>query len=169
MIVVMKQRLKAWGSTEVVPIVSIVVLDEQGSILLLRRHNADLGGGKWGTPGGRLEAGEDTKVAATRELYEETGVRVGQLGLLGAHSVSMPHGTVHMTSYVAQISRDTAIVLDPEEHQAHLWARLEDILYTPDILWGMPTVLRDFGLLTDFEADPTLAGGSRVRLLTRAD
>jgi hypothetical protein len=36
------------------------------------------------------------------------------------------------------------------------------------ILWGIPSVLRDFGLLRDFASDPTLHDGSSVELLSRA-
>lgn len=37
----------------------------------------------WDIPGGHVEAGESAEEAARRELYEETGARVGALQLLG--------------------------------------------------------------------------------------
>ena len=42
-------------------------------ILLVQRGKA-LGYGRWSLPGGKLEAGESTKMAAARELHEETAV-----------------------------------------------------------------------------------------------
>lgn len=44
-----------------------------GRVLLVRRANAP-DAGRWGFPGGRIEAGETIEAAAERELAEETGV-----------------------------------------------------------------------------------------------
>lgn len=54
----MKQRLQAWGDSKIIPIVSCLILNDSGQLLLLKRHAANLGGGKWGPPGGRLEVDE---------------------------------------------------------------------------------------------------------------
>src|SRR3989304_10512636 len=42
--------------------------------LFLVQHNSD--GFFWGFPKGHLEAGEDQKTCAQRELFEETGLKV---------------------------------------------------------------------------------------------
>ena len=51
---------------------SIIVKNELGQILLQQRSD----NGKWGLPGGCQDLGENLKTTATRELYEETGIKV---------------------------------------------------------------------------------------------
>lgn len=51
--------------------IAAVFLD--GKILLVRRANPP-DAGRWGFPGGKIEAGETIENAAVRELREETGV-----------------------------------------------------------------------------------------------
>lgn len=52
---------------------TIATVFREGRILLVRRANPpDVG--RWGFPGGKIEAGETIENAAVRELLEETGV-----------------------------------------------------------------------------------------------
>jgi len=162
------QRLKAWGNTKIVAIVGAFTFNEAGELLLLQRHTQDLGGGRWGTPGGRIDQGESAEAAMCREFYEETGIQNLNFELLGTHEIRMPHGTVHKTSYRTTLPKLSRIVLDPNEHHAYAWFSLQGLLDKDDILWGMPTLLRDFGLIGSLEADPTLSDGSSVELLKLA-
>jgi ADP-ribose pyrophosphatase YjhB (NUDIX family) len=57
------------------------VIDEQGKILLQKRPE-----GIWGLPGGLLELGESAEDAGRREVFEETGVEIGQLQLVNVFS-----------------------------------------------------------------------------------
>lgn len=161
----MKQRLQAWGDSKIIKIVGAFVFNDDGEVLLLQRHTDDLGGGQWGTPGGRIEAGETTTQAMARELQEETGLTKVDLRELGAHHIRMPHGTVHMTSYHAVIPGDVTIVTDPDEHHDHRWFTLGSLTGDPAILYGAPSIMRDFGLLEFDGEDWTLVGGSSVELL----
>ncbi|HET9077101.1 MAG TPA: NUDIX domain-containing protein [Acidimicrobiales bacterium] len=60
----------------------VVVLDDRDRVLLLRaRDPAEPAKGEWWEiPGGGIEAGESSAAAATRELYEETGIRHAEVG-----------------------------------------------------------------------------------------
>jgi 8-oxo-dGTP diphosphatase len=63
------------------PCAGLVVL-RGGAALVLRRAHAPKRG--WlDVPGGFVEAGEDLEAAARRELFEETGLRVGRVEWLG--------------------------------------------------------------------------------------
>ena len=163
----MKQRLKAWGDTKVLPIAVTFVFNEDGDLLLLQRHTKDLGGGQWGNPGGRIDDNESPASAARREFFEETGVNPGKIKALGEHKLYLPHGIVHMSSFHAVIPKNSSIKIDPFEHHAYAWFSLENLLNEENIIWGTPSVLRDFGLFKEFDSDPTLADGSSVELIKK--
>jgi ribosomal-protein-alanine N-acetyltransferase len=66
---------------EVRPNARCVVVDREGRVLLSGVHDETLDVRTvWVTPGGGLEPGETPEEAARRELYEETGLRVGAVG-----------------------------------------------------------------------------------------
>jgi 8-oxo-dGTP pyrophosphatase MutT (NUDIX family) len=52
----------------------ILLLDPDGQVLLI--HERIEGGDHWLTPGGGVEGDESLAIAAARELYEETSIRV---------------------------------------------------------------------------------------------
>ncbi|HEX6001188.1 MAG TPA: NUDIX hydrolase [Hyphomicrobiaceae bacterium] len=58
-----------------------------GDVLLIERGKAGPLKGLWSLPGGRIEPGERMRVAAMREVHEETGVVAELDGLLGVHEV----------------------------------------------------------------------------------
>lgn len=161
------KRLKPWGTTKIVPIAACFIFNDSGQLLVLKRHRQNLGGGKWAAPAGRLEPGENGLEAMTREIFEETGLTVSETHFLGEHLISMPHGTVSMSSFTTNVPNGTRIVLSPDEHEDFAWINPEDTMTADNILWGLPTFLRDFGYLEPFEADPTLADGSVVTLLSK--
>jgi ADP-ribose pyrophosphatase YjhB (NUDIX family) len=61
---------------------SAFVLNERGQLLLQRRED----NGHWAMPGGRLDPGEDLQTCAIREVFEETGLRVRIVRLIGVYS-----------------------------------------------------------------------------------
>lgn len=85
---------------------TVGVIDDQGRLLLQLRPN-----GMWGLPGGLLELGESAEEAARREVYEETGVEVGELKLVEVFSgkqyfVELPNGDQFYPVTIVYISRD---------------------------------------------------------------
>ncbi len=51
----------------------VIVLDPRDRVLLFRYDDGPPNGRHWCTPGGGLNAGEDYRTGARRELFEETG------------------------------------------------------------------------------------------------
>lgn len=51
---------------------AIIIRNENGQILLQERTDRN----KWGLPGGCQDLGEDLRVTAVREAYEETGIKL---------------------------------------------------------------------------------------------
>lgn len=63
--------------------VSVIVLDDQERILLLRQYRQPVGAFLWEPPAGLLDvAGEPTQVGAARELFEEADLRAAQWHVL---------------------------------------------------------------------------------------
>jgi ADP-ribose pyrophosphatase YjhB (NUDIX family) len=69
-------------ANSIVPAVSVVVPDDQGRILMIRRTDNKY----WSIPGGGMEPGESIREAAIREVEEETGVNCEINGLVGIYS-----------------------------------------------------------------------------------
>lgn len=75
------------------PAASVLIFDKEDRLLLHHRADND----KWGIPGGYMEPGESVEDAARREVWEETGLRLGRLELFGIYSgperqVQLPNG-----------------------------------------------------------------------------
>ncbi len=81
-----------------------VVFDDRGHVLLIRRKFPPFQGG-YALPGGFVEVGERTDDACRRELSEETGLKVGDLRLVGVYSDPGrdPRGHTCSVVYLARV------------------------------------------------------------------
>ena len=61
----------------------VIVKNKDGLILMQQRKHPY---GKWGLPGGLMELGESTEDTARREVFEESGLTIGGLKLIGVYS-----------------------------------------------------------------------------------
>src|SRR5215471_8027913 len=69
-------------ANSVVPSANVIVLNDQGEILMIRRTD----NGNWAVPGGGLDPGESITETAVRETREETGIDCEITGLVGIYT-----------------------------------------------------------------------------------
>ncbi|MER7506222.1 NUDIX domain-containing protein [Nonomuraea pusilla] len=70
------------AANSLVPSVNVVVTNDAGDLLMIRRTDND----NWAVPGGAIDLGESIPQAAIRETLEETGVLCEITGLSGTYS-----------------------------------------------------------------------------------
>jgi len=87
-----------------VPAVNVVVTDERGRLLMIRRTD----NGNWALPGGAIDLGESLVQAAVRETAEETGIACEVTGLVGIYTD--PKHLIHYTSN-DEVREEFSIVL----------------------------------------------------------
>jgi ADP-ribose pyrophosphatase YjhB (NUDIX family) len=73
---------EAPAANSLVPSVNVVVVNAEGSILLIRRTD----NGNWAVPGGAVDLGESVAQAAVRETLEESGIKCEVTGIVGIYS-----------------------------------------------------------------------------------
>jgi 8-oxo-dGTP pyrophosphatase MutT (NUDIX family) len=69
-------------ANSIVPSANVVVVNDAGEILLIRRSDND----NWALPGGGMDPGESLPETAIRETAEETGIDVEVTGLVGIYT-----------------------------------------------------------------------------------
>jgi ADP-ribose pyrophosphatase YjhB (NUDIX family) len=88
----------------IVPAVNVVVINDAGEILLIRRTDND----NWALPGGVVDIGESLPQAAIRETREETGIDCEITGLSGIYT--NPRHVILYTSN-GEVRQEFSIVL----------------------------------------------------------
>jgi ADP-ribose pyrophosphatase YjhB (NUDIX family) len=69
-------------ANSVVPSANVLVINNQGEILMIRRTD----NGNWAVPGGGMDLGESITETAVRETREETGITCEITGLVGIYT-----------------------------------------------------------------------------------
>ena len=92
------------AANSLVPSVNVVVVDDTGRLLMIRRTDND----NWAVPGGAIDLGESLPHAAVRETLEETGITCEITGLVGIYSD--PRHVVLYTSD-GEVRQEFSIVL----------------------------------------------------------
>ncbi len=64
---------------------NVILENENGEVLFIKRKH-EPHKGNWNTPGGFVESGETAEQAARREVFEETGIVVGELTYFNSYA-----------------------------------------------------------------------------------
>ena len=120
----------------------VLILDEQGRILLVRGHDADNPARQWWfTIGGGIDDGETPLQAAVRELFEETGITLSESDLQGPvlkrsaiFDFEAEHVLQHERFYLARVSSSQKLSRDN-------WTEVERS-FVDDLTWLSVTQLQ---------------------------
>ena len=120
------RRGTRWRPGEYGLVVCVWVYDGKGNLLLTRRAKGKSFAGTWENSGGAAKAGESSREAIVRELFEETGIRAEaeEFEFIGSDR----DRSTHFDFYC--LKRDTPltkIVLLPGETDGVQWASLEQV------------------------------------------
>ncbi len=102
-------------------VVGAVIASEDSKVLLLHRPADDYLGGLWELPSGGVESGESLIEALGREVAEETGLTVTEVGTYLGHFDyrSFSGRRTRQYNFTATVTGQTVTL---SEHDAHLWA-----------------------------------------------
>ena len=120
------RRGTRWHFGEFGVVVCVWVYDGRGNILLTRRAPGKSFAGTWENSGGAAKAGETSRTAIARELFEETGIQAepGEFELIGSDRVRHTHYDFYCLKRQTPIEQ---IVLLPGETDAVQWASFEKV------------------------------------------
>ncbi|MBN1364741.1 MAG: NUDIX domain-containing protein [Syntrophaceae bacterium] len=125
-----------------VPIVRLIIPDDRGRVLILKRKNTEYGSGQWCLPGGKIDYGQPVEQAIVEELFEETGLSaVTWKFLFYQDSLPPETGEMHCINLYFECSVSGTIVLNKESSD-YDWVGQAD-LSTYDIVFN-----NDLALLT---------------------
>lgn len=133
------------AANSLVPAASVVVVDDDGRVLLQRRTDND----KWALPGGKMEIGETLPGCAIRETREETGLDIEIVGLVGTytnpgHVFAYDDGEVRQEFSICFLARPTGGELAVSDESTDVrW-------FTPEETDGLPMVASIRKRLTDW-------------------
>ena len=120
------KRGMRWHKGEYGLVVCVWVYDGRGNVLLTRRAPGKSHAGTWENSGGAAQAGENSRQAIARELFEETGIRANpeEFEFIGTDRDRF----AFYDFYCLQRSIPAeALTLLPGETDAAKWASLEQV------------------------------------------
>ena len=120
------RRGSRWKAGEYGLVVCVWVYDGAGNLLLTRRAPGKSFAGTWENSGGAAKAGETSRQAIARELFEETGIRAAEeeFELLSSDRDRNTHFDFYCLKRQTPLSE---IVLLPGETDGVQWASMEQV------------------------------------------
>ena len=123
-----------------VDVVALACVEDVPRALLVQRGHPPFAG-SWALPGGFVEEGERVVQAASRELFEETGLRAGDLELLGVYDTPGrdPRGQTVSIVYIARLASEQPVTGGDDASDAR-WFPADS---PPDLAFDHDLILAD--------------------------
>ncbi|TDG95282.1 NUDIX hydrolase [Cardinium endosymbiont of Culicoides punctatus] len=111
------------------------IVNKDGKVLLLKRDDSNLCGGKWCAPGGKLEKDETPIQTVIRETFEETAIQLNQAQLVFEQTVYMrllqQETKQDAIDYILHLFKTIAFKDQPtitlnKEHTDYVWVNLQE-------------------------------------------
>lgn len=132
------------------PAVIMLVLDENDRALLGRQPSWPAG--RWSTLAGFVEPGESLEAAVRREVFEESGIRIGQIDYFGSQPWPLPASL--MLGFVARAETVDITVDDDEIEDARWFSRDEALAMAQSGTLLIPSGISiSRSLITDWYGD----------------
>jgi 8-oxo-dGTP diphosphatase len=139
-----------------VEVVAAVIERADGAFLLAQRPAGKVYAGWWEFPGGKVDEGETTVLALSRELHEELGIEVRRAYPWITRVFVYPHATVRLNFFrVVEWTGEP----HPKEEQAIRWQRLDQPMAEPMLPANAP-VLRSLALPLEYAITDAQALGA---------
>ena len=121
--------------------VTNLIIKRENKILLVKRADNDVEGGKWSIPGGKIDDGETKEVALKREIKEEMNCEIIEFKFFKKYNwnFDMP---IETNYFVGDISGD--IKLQEEELSEYKWFDLNEKIIELSLAFNQSDVLKDF-------------------------
>ncbi|MDX1388443.1 MAG: NUDIX domain-containing protein [Acidobacteriota bacterium] len=111
-----------------VPIVRLIIADDRGRVLILRRHaESEYGKGSWCLPGGKVDYGDTVEATVEKELREETTLECTAMEFLFYQdSLPLEPGRMHGINFYFKCIVSGEIELNDESSE-YVWLGPDDL------------------------------------------
>jgi 8-oxo-dGTP diphosphatase len=144
----------------IVDVAAAVIQRPDGAFLLAQRPIGKVYAGYWEFPGGKVEPGEDSTQALSRELHEELGIDVVRAYPWITRVFTYPHATVRLKFFRVV---DWAGEPHPREKQSIAWQRIDAPMAAPMLPANAP-VLASLALPVEYAISDAARRGVRPML-----
>ena len=124
--------------------VTVIFVESQGKVLVLRRNKDDAYGDTWSLPAGKAKQEESELSAGVRELKEETGFTAepNQLRFVTTLDWSYPEYDITFSVFHVVIEQTFAPQLVSEIHSEHVWMTPKEFCAQKNLIEGTQEMIR---------------------------
>lgn len=127
-------------------VVGLAVI-ENNKILIVRRKESDFLGGFYEIPGGKIENSESFEEAASRELFEETGLEITSIiKTLSSFDYASDSGKTRQVNFLVSVKNAAKNKIVLTEHDDYAWiglSQLNKYNFTTEMYTCIKKILED--------------------------